>query len=164
MSDMKVCPSCREPKPISEFNSQGKYCLPCHREKGRQWRLANPRKSSDANRKYHQKIAGLEETKGKQRRYAKAHYERNKARYVARNKSVTQKILRFVESIKHSGRCARCGTADYRCLVFHHLGDKKFNISEAARFSYSLTAVKSEIEKCQILCANCHLIVHALER
>jgi hypothetical protein len=47
-------------------------------------------------------------------------------------------------------------------LQFHHLNseDKAFNISDAVRNAVSLDRIKEEIEKCIVLCANCHAIRH----
>lgn len=54
--------------------------------------------------------------------------------------------------------CSRCGNADKRVLQFHHVtGKKEHNISEMKPFP--LKKVALEIEKCIVLCANCHAIV-----
>jgi len=47
-------------------------------------------------------------------------------------------------------------------LQFHHQNseDKVFNISRAANTGISLDRIKKEINKCIVLCANCHLIRH----
>lgn len=37
---------------------------------------------------------------------------------------------------------------------------KQFNIADAARNGISLDRIKKEIEKCIVLCANCHAIRH----
>jgi hypothetical protein len=53
--------------------------------------------------------------------------------------------------------CSRCGVDDPEVLQFDHRDPsvKFFNISEAV---YSLTweTISLEIEKCDIVCANCH--------
>jgi len=67
-------------------------------------------------------------------------------------------------SIKHKGnRCQMCGYS--RCmdaLEFHHLDPTKkdFGISSKG-YTRSWEKVKEEIEKCFLLCANCHREVHA---
>lgn len=56
------------------------------------------------------------------------------------------------------GKCSRCGYN--RCmfaLEFHHRNgkkDKEFSIS--GNSNLSLKRIKKEIEKCELLCANCH--------
>jgi hypothetical protein len=51
----KICPSCKSNKDILEFNSQGKYCKLCHREKNKIWRENNREKDSESKRKYENK-------------------------------------------------------------------------------------------------------------
>jgi hypothetical protein len=47
------------------------------------------------------------------------------------------------------------GTFRYWQMDFDHLRDKSFNIGESARVK-ELEQVKKEIEKCELVCANCH--------
>jgi 5-methylcytosine-specific restriction endonuclease McrA len=75
-----------------------------------------------------------------------------------RRKKIREQALEFL-----GGRCARCGYR--RCidaLEIHHLesSDKDFGIS-AKGYTRSWTKVRAELEKCQLLCANCHREVHA---
>lgn len=39
-------------------------------------------------------------------------------------------------------------------MDFDHLGDKKFAVGSS--ISYTLDAVREEIAKCEVVCANCH--------
>ena len=67
-------------------------------------------------------------------------------------------------AIEHlGGRCNRCGYD--RCvdaLEFHHLDSsmKDFGISNRG-YTRSWKKIREEIEKCELLCANCHREVHA---
>jgi len=61
------------------------------------------------------------------------------------------------------GRCQMCGYS--RCidaLEFHHADSsgKDFSISEKG-YTRSLAKVKEELDKCTLLCANCHREIHA---
>jgi|GEM_PF-5131858 len=160
METLKICPSCREPKPLSEFNSQKKYCLVCHREKGKLWRIEHADKASEANRKYHAKVSGLQKTKENQRKHSKAHYAKNSAKYIERNQKNRARLLSFIREYKHDKCCSRCGFSDYRCLEFHHLRDKKFNIADVGQINMSMAKLLKEIAKCELICANCHAIEH----
>jgi hypothetical protein len=55
--------------------------------------------------------------------------------------------------------CTRCAEDHWACLEFHHVGDKKFNISE---FYHRMdrSSVLEEARKCIVLCANCHRKEH----
>ena len=46
-------------------------------------------------------------------------------------------------------------------IEFHHIGDKAFELSNVG--SRSLKQVQKEIEKCVVVCANCHREIHADE-
>jgi hypothetical protein len=55
---------------------------------------------------------------------------------------------------KSTHPCTDCGEADPVVLEFDHLGGKDFNLSTGG--SRSLTLVIAEIQKCEVVCANCH--------
>jgi hypothetical protein len=67
-----------------------------------------------------------------------------------------RKLAEFIEGIKKSNKCNKCPEDDFRCLDFHHLGKKLFNVGEAAGRGMSEETVLAEIAKCEILCSNCH--------
>lgn len=73
-----------------------------------------------------------------------------------------EKVKKFVYEYKSSRGCSLCEEKDPRCLDFHHHDDNKsFCIgSVARRDKYSIKRVMGEIEKCTILCANCHRKTH----
>ncbi len=64
----------------------------------------------------------------------------------------------FADSYKEE--CRRCGNADRRVLDFHHLRDKVKEVSVLAHTGCSKKRLLEEIEKCEVLCANCHRILH----
>ena len=67
-----------------------------------------------------------------------------------------------VDNIKKRGECSVCGNEDHRVLEFHHRDptQKKFSIVKAVHNRYSLNALQKEIEKCDLICANCHRVIH----
>lgn len=62
----------------------------------------------------------------------------------------------FVIDYLKDKKCLDCGEDDIVVLEFDHISDKKFEISYATRATYSLEKIKQEIDKCDIVCANCH--------
>lgn len=58
------------------------------------------------------------------------------------------------------GRCQSCGyNKSVRALTFHHIDptQKDFNVSSSTK---AWSTIKSELDKCLLLCANCHAEVH----
>ena len=66
-------------------------------------------------------------------------------------------------AIEHlGGSCIRCGYK--KCagaLEFHHRDPSKKDFGIASGDIKGWDAVREEIEKCDLLCANCHREVHA---
>ena len=60
--------------------------------------------------------------------------------------------------------CVDCGEADPVVLEFHHVRDKKYDISAIVGQGYSLEKIMAEVEKCIVLCGNCHKRRTASER
>lgn len=59
------------------------------------------------------------------------------------------------------GKCERCGYDKCKsALEFHHRvpEDKSFEINKSQTISWG--RIKGELEKCDLLCANCHREVH----
>jgi hypothetical protein len=102
-----------------------------------------------------------------QKEYAREHYQRNKSLYKSRSRSSTPQLRernkKFVDTYKLERGCSRCGFKDYAvCLDFHHcIGEKENNISIMVNRAFSLENIQTEIDKCIILCANCHRLEHA---
>ena len=69
----------------------------------------------------------------------------------------------IVRRVKKQNFCKKCGEGRWYVLDFHHIGDKDINISEMVARGSSLTRIKKEMKKCNILCSNCHREEHYLE-
>lgn len=88
-----------------------------------------------------------------QRRYRKENWERLRPYYVARNRQKTQRMLDYLNELKDKP-CADCGEwYPPMCMDFDHVyGDKKLAIASAKSWATLLP----ELEKCEVVCANCH--------
>ncbi|MEG1299907.1 MAG: hypothetical protein RSC93_04330 [Erysipelotrichaceae bacterium] len=86
--------------------------------------------------------------------------------HLDRNKIVSQKKKSLkLEGMKRlGGRCCHCQEDNYRKLQFHHV-DKSQKIASISELMQALNydGFFSEIDKCILLCANCHLDFHARE-
>jgi len=67
---------------------------------------------------------------------------------------------RLAQIHKLAQGCADCGyNASAYALQFDHVsGEKKANVSDLIRSDYTWTTVLEEIDKCEVVCANCHAI------
>lgn len=72
----------------------------------------------------------------------------------------------WINDYKASRGCKICNITDYRVLQFHHRDKeaKEFTIGNYSKHGSSRSTLMKEIEKCDILCANCHIITHYEER
>ena len=92
-----------------------------------------------------------------QRAYRREHYLKNRQKYIDKASNYTKETMKKVWEYKTSKGCADCGVTDYRVLDFDHLRDKEFQISTKARI-WSWERLQPEIEKCEVVCSNCHRI------
>ena len=70
----------------------------------------------------------------------------------------------YVYKIKSTACCKYCLENHASCLDFHHLKDKIYNIADIIHDGAGLQTLKDEIEKCIILCGNCHAKEHRPEK
>lgn len=132
---MKTCFRCKLSKPLAEFN-----------------------RSPSNKDGYHSYC----------RECQKAHYRENYARHYRNVRRVAQarfaRHRRIVYEALQSG-CVDCGFTDIRALQFDHVRGKKLgNISKMIRQGTSDALLRAEIAKCEVRCANCHMIVTVKRR
>src|SRR5215213_2615651 len=98
--------------------------------------------------------------------YNREYYRRNRKRLLEKQR---EKNRRFAESrrkwlveYKKTLQCIRCQENHPATLTFHHKKgfEKSFEIGNALCLGVSLKRLKAEIEKCEVLCANCHAKEH----
>jgi len=71
-------------------------------------------------------------------------------------------ILKFKMIEYKGGCCVRCGYNKYQgALEFHHLDpkEKDFNPSHLKKYTFD-DRIKNELDKCILVCANCHREIH----
>lgn len=62
----------------------------------------------------------------------------------------------FIREYLAAHACADCGEKDPVVLEFDHVGRKRGNVSRLRAMGYSLTALKRELDECEVVCVNCH--------
>jgi hypothetical protein len=81
----------------------------------------------------------------------------NTRRARARNREL------IIEYLSRSA-CADCGIADPIVLEFHHVGGKTLSVCLLVGRGYGRGRIEEELQRCLVLCANCHRIRTAKER
>lgn len=89
-------------------------------------------------------------------------YQNKKERYFERLKNNKRKNREWFEQYKSTLKCERCPENHPGCLDFHHVNpeEKEGTVSQFAGQTYSIKKTLSEIEKCIVLCSNCHRKLH----
>src|SRR5207302_8020017 len=92
----------------------------------------------------------------------KKSYAKNAARKMAWQKRRRDETRRWFRALKTALHCARCGETAPECLQFHHRDPKAkdIDLTTAIFNGWSRERIVKEIEKCDVLCANCHLKHH----
>jgi hypothetical protein len=97
----------------------------------------------------------------KRRAYRREWYAKNKKSEKAHILRRKKEIRTWFEKYKSKLKCSKCYEDHIATLDFHHnMGKKEMNITKLVYEGYSIKRIKKEIEKCIILCANCHRKEH----
>jgi hypothetical protein len=132
---MRECSKCKNKKPLSEFNK--------HERGLTAWCKDCVRERS---RQYYKEKSNVLKEKRK-------HYYEQKRQWF--------------NDYKKTLKCSKCDENHIACLEFHHLNpkEKDFTISEALqRLNLNKDLILKEIEKCEVLCSNCHRKLHYKEQ
>jgi hypothetical protein len=101
----------------------------------------------------------------KQKEAQHQHYLNNKEKYKEASKKSSpqtkKRRIHYLQEIKSTMGCKICGEKRAPCLVFHHRDpkEKEMGIGDSV-FKVSKKRILAEIAKCDVLCANCHLLFH----
>ena len=128
---MRECSKCKSVKPLSEFNK--------HERGLTAWCKKCVRERS--KQYYKEKSDVLKEKR-------KHYYEKRRE---------------WFNEYKKTLKCSKCDENHIACLEFHHLNpeEKDFTIAEALqKLNLSKDSILKEIEKCEVLCSNCHRKLH----
>ncbi len=100
-----------------------------------------------------------------QKNYRRQHYLDNKQKYIDKSKVYRQVFLDWFIEYKKSLSCEICGESRYWVLDFHHKDpkEKDLEVSLVVR-QCSKEKLLDEINKCMVVCSNCHRDIHHKER
>lgn len=87
----------------------------------------------------------------------------DRAEYIKKAVSKRRKKIKDMAIKYKGGKCILCGYKKCEdALQFHHLdsGKKEFGVAQSG-LTRSWDRVKNEIDKCILVCANCHRELHS---
>jgi hypothetical protein len=92
----------------------------------------------------------------------KQHYLAHKRHYYLKNLRRRHLLKEWLDEQKRNLYCRQCKESEVCCLVFHHKDSskKEYNISKMINRLMSVKKIKEEMEKCEVLCFNCHAKIH----
>lgn len=91
-------------------------------------------------------------------RYAKNSKEHCKATYQVKVKNRKENRIKMLEYLKIC-KCIDCENNDVRVLEFDHISNNKtFSVNQLLQEGRGWKRIKEEIDKCEVVCANCHRI------
>jgi hypothetical protein len=95
--------------------------------------------------------------------YQKKHFQENKEYYKKKARNTKRKSRELLNEYKITLKCSRCPENDICCLDFHHLNpdEKEKSIAAAVSSGWSFKRLQLELNKCIVLCSNCHRKEHA---
>jgi hypothetical protein len=124
---MKICGRCKQEKPLEDFAWKNK---------------------AKGTKQYQCRVCQYE--------YRTEHYSRNKEKIYSQIKTRQQELKDKLWEYKSKHPCLDCGETDPVVLEFDHLRDKEANVSTLVLRGAGWDTILAEIEKCEIVCANCH--------
>ncbi len=98
-----------------------------------------------------------------QREYQRGWYRRHKERILEMRKQRRIEIRDWFRRYKNTLHCIDCGENHPACLQFHHKNraKKSFGLGYVAGSgSRGIKTLLKEINKCEVLCGNCHAKRH----
>lgn len=97
-----------------------------------------------------------------QKNYTRNHYTQNHDKYTTNRNNYRSNTKSVLAEYKKTLKCENCGDDRHYVLDFHHNdpSEKEGNIAHLSHRGWSVDRIMVEIEKCSILCSNCHREIH----
>ena len=129
------------------------------REYDKKYRELNREKKRDQNIKWREE--NKEKLREKRSEYDKKYRELNKKKISEYNKA--QRYEKRAICLEYlGGKCVKCGTTHN--LQFDHIKREGKKYSITRRITGNFDNLKEELDKCQLLCVDCHKVKTKSER
>lgn len=89
-------------------------------------------------------------------------YINNREKAIQQIRKRKQELRNWLLTYRQSLVCETCGETDIACLDFHHTDpeSKDISIARVVTNGWSKERILTEINKCVVLCSNCHRKLH----
>ena len=129
---MKQCATCGEFKNESEYNWRNKLL-------GKRWGTCRDCQSEQ------------------KKKWCENNRERHVANMYEQRLSKQDVGREYIWNHLSTHPCVDCGQSYPAVLEFHHVrGVKRKEVTRLVRDGYSIKTIQKEIDKCDVVCANCH--------
>lgn len=93
----------------------------------------------------------------KQKQYLSKHFRDNRELYYNRHRTRINILRQIVQEIKEKNPCVDCHNFyPYFVMEFDHVRGEKYANVSALAVEGSLRLILKEIQKCDVVCSNCH--------
>jgi hypothetical protein len=105
--------------------------------------------------------------KEKEREYQKQYHLRTWKKRRLKHLELKRKrrftLAAWLKTYKLPLKCTSCGEDNSVCLDFHHKNskEKESSVADMVSEGYSIASITEEINKCIVLCRNCHAKIHS---
>lgn len=134
---MKKCVTCKEEKTFENFNKHSgrkdgyqSVCRDCNRARSKRYYAENTEEHKTVTRE--------------------------------RNREYKAKTKLWFKEYKSQLSCVQCGEDRAPTLDFHHTDptEKDYTVASMVGNGLSLNTIMTELNKCIVLCSNCHRMLH----
>lgn len=138
------------------------------KQKKREYREKNKEKIKQKKKEYYEenkdKILEYKKQYDKENKeYKKQYYEENKEEIHKHNRKYRLELKIRMLNLTSRSKCEICGLDDPFLLEWHHFNpeSKEFSVAISVHEpnKYSDDIILKEVDKCQILCRNCHRVI-----
>jgi len=97
------------------------------------------------------------------REWYKKNAEKERARLAKSNKKRRAELVAWWKDYKSTLSCELCPEDHPACIDFHHkdADEKEETLANAVKRGWSRKRILAEVDKCMIVCSNCHRKIHA---
>ena len=160
----KLCSTCKEWLPIESYSKYKEYynskCICCTKKYAEEYR--NKEENKTKRHHYHKEYMSIDENRKSKNEYLRKYRKTEKAKEInyktnkAWLKNEKQKAVDY-----KGGKCIVCGYSKcLSALEFHHTNPEE---KEGYNSHWTFERNKNELDKCILLCANCHREIHEME-